>query len=233
MKTQKPVKTPTSSYAGKTDAYEETHPAYAVIGASRVSSTGTRLFNSEFKHGHYVTISIRAANMNRDLSRDWVHGGKEYIEVALSESQWAAFVSSMNCGDGVPCTLGRRNGEMIPGIEGEPETKTTFKKEMTETLKVVTDALTELKKKITETKLSGKAQQDLLDTLYKAQMNLQSNLPFVSNSFSEHIETTLDKAKIEVGAYIQGAISRAGLEALQGQAPIQIEFHEVKEIGEG
>jgi hypothetical protein len=222
MKTQEPIKTLKHSPTGKTDAYEETHPAYAMIGASRVSGT-SRLFNSEFNHQHYVTISIHGASLNRDLSRDWIHARNEYIEVALSESQWANFVCSMNVGDGVPCTLQRRNGEMISQIAGQPETKTTFKAELQETLKDVTKALDDLESKIKETKLSGKAQKELLDALAMAQRNLTPNLSFVADQFSEHIEETLDKAKIEVGAYIQSAISRTGIEALRGQTPIKIE----------
>ena len=223
MKTEKPVRTSVDSYSGAKNSYKETHPAYAMIGASRVQGTGVKLFNSEFKHQHFVTISIRGAEVKRDLSKDHVYSGKEYIEVALSESQWAAFVSSMNCGDGVPCTLERRNGEMIPGIEGQTESKTEFKKELAETMKVAVDALAELKDKINEAKLSGKAKDELLASLNKAHMNVTSNLQFVSNQFGEHIEVTLDKAKTEVGAYIQGVIARTGIEALQGKAPIQIE----------
>lgn len=223
MNNQSPVRTAEHSHTGSKSSYKETHPAYAVIGASRVSSTGTQLFNSEFKHQHYVTISIKAAEVKRDLSRDWVHGGKEYIEVSLSEAQWASFVSSMNVGDGVPCTLGRRNGEMIPGIERHSETKEAFKMEIADTLKDVADHLDELEKKIGESKLSGKAQQELLSSLRMAQMNLKSNLPFVESQFRENMEVTTEKAKIEVGAYIQAAITRTGIEALKGQTPFQIE----------
>jgi hypothetical protein len=82
----------------------EKHPAYAQIGASRVSG-GTYLYGSNFAHQHYVTISITKSELNRSLSRDWASGGEEYIEVALSEAQWASFVSTLNSGTGIQCTL--------------------------------------------------------------------------------------------------------------------------------
>ena len=199
----------------------ETHPAYAMIGASRVSGH-TRLFASEFDHNGFVTISICGAELHRNLSRDWHFGRNEYIEVAMSEAQWASFVSSMNVGSGVPCTLQRRNGEMISQIKGQAKTKTTFKAELQETLKDVTDSLEVLKKQIDDSKLSGKAKDELLGSLRKAMMNLAPNLSFVADQFSEHIETTLEHAKIEVGAYIQGVISRTGIEALRGKSPIEL-----------
>jgi hypothetical protein len=37
------------------------------------------------------------------------------------------------------------------------------------------------------------------------------------------LETTTEKAKIEVAAYIGGAIQRAGLKALAGDVPIMLQ----------
>src|SRR5205085_12031249 len=84
---------------------EETHPAWALIGASRVQSgpPGATLFDSELRHQHYVTITLRQASRKRNLNRDWLHAESRLpiIEVAVSEAQWAQFVTSMNQGDGV------------------------------------------------------------------------------------------------------------------------------------
>ena len=87
----------------------ESHPAYAQISASRVSGQ-TNLYGSDFSHQNYVTISIHASELHRSLSRDWAFSRREYIEVAMSESQWAAFVSSMNVGCGIQCTLSHLEG---------------------------------------------------------------------------------------------------------------------------
>lgn len=208
----------------------ETHPAYAMIGASRVSGI-TRLFGSEFTHEHYVTIRICAAELHRSLSRDWHFGRNEYIEVSLSEAQWASFVSSMNCGSGVPCTLNHLDQVPVPEISGQVKPKTTFKAELAERLKMVTDALEDLKRQISELKLSGKAQSVLLSSLECATRNLTPNLSFVADQFIEHMENTTEKMKIEVGAYIQSAIMRTGIEALKGKSPVTLDMPEdVKEL---
>lgn len=207
----------------------ETHPAYAMIGASRVSGH-TRLFASEFKHDHFVTVTIRAAELHRSLSRDWHFGREEYIEVALSESQWASFVSSMNVGFGVPCTLEHVAGVMTPAITGQANTKTTFKAEFKETMNESLAALDKLTALIGECKLSEKAKASLLGSVRMAKQHIEDNIPFVANQFSEHMEDTLDKAKTEVCAYIQAVISRTGIAALQGKSPITIESEEVTAI---
>ncbi|KKL96942.1 hypothetical protein LCGC14_1839510, partial [marine sediment metagenome] len=80
----------------------ERHPAYAQIGAMRVSgSHGAYLYGSDFRHQHYIMIQIHDSVLHRSLSGDRAHSGKRLIEVALSEAQWATFVSSLNQGSGV------------------------------------------------------------------------------------------------------------------------------------
>lgn len=94
-----------------------THPAFAQISASRVSG-GTYLYGSDFQHHNYVTISIKLSesHQRKGSGRDWAFGREEILEVALSEAQWATFVSTMNVGDGVQCTLSRKNGSFVPGL---------------------------------------------------------------------------------------------------------------------
>src|SRR4051812_19636627 len=87
----------------------ERHPAYGMIGASRVNwaGNGTNLFGSDFRHRNTVRIQIHGADVRRDLSHDWIHADsrRSLVEVELSEAQWAGFVSTLNVGDGVACTI--------------------------------------------------------------------------------------------------------------------------------
>lgn len=108
MRTEKPTRT----YTGKAyEDYREYHPAYAMIGAARVTTMtaggGARLFGSDFRHQAYVTVTIRTASLSRTAQAEYIHGETELIEVALSEAQWATFVSSMNVG--LPFMLGSEN----------------------------------------------------------------------------------------------------------------------------
>ena len=98
-----------------------THPAFAQIAASRVSGH-TALYDSDFRHNAYMTIKIRTSELHRNLHHDWHFDREEIIEVALSEVQWATFVSAPNMGSGVPCTLQRLNGKQIPQLP-DPESR--------------------------------------------------------------------------------------------------------------
>jgi len=92
------------------------HPAFGQIRASRVSGHAV-LYGSDFVHQGFVTITISTSQLQRTLAREWYFGKSEVIEVALSEAQWATFVSSMNMGSGVPCTIERQAGVgLIPGL---------------------------------------------------------------------------------------------------------------------
>lgn len=193
----------------------ETHPAYAQIGAGRVSGQ-TNLYGSDFTHHHYVCIRIKGSVLHRGLSNDWPHAREEYIEVAMSEAQWATFVSTMNSGEGVQCTLERRNGVMIDGIEHPPSRKHQFTKEMAEHLQEVKDRVKKLEDQINDSKMPAGTKKELLNNVHHVRMGLGSNLKFVGDMFGEHMEKTTEKAKIEVNAFMESRIHRAGLAALQG-----------------
>lgn len=207
------------SGAGGHEETIERHPAYAMIGAHRVSGR-THLYGSDFEHEHYMTISISRGEMRRSLSNDWPGAGEEYIEVALSESQWATFVSSPNAGQGVPCTLTRRNGERILGVTPPKSRTAQFRAELTSGLTDATKALADLREKIASGSTSKKA---LLDLLGKAERELDPhNLAFVADQFEEHMEDTVERVKVEVNAYITGQVARAGVAALLTDAPLRL-----------
>lgn len=199
----------------------ERHPAYAMIGASRISGRGI-LFGSDFEHNHFVEISIGHAELYRGHSNDRTYKKDELIKVALSEAQWARFVSSMNVGDGVPCTLERLNGEMIPGITAPKARHEQFKAEanaaVQETLAAMDEAITLLAAMGGERSKAGQVSEHV----QRARRKLGDSLPWVAQQFGEHMEDVTEKAKIEVEAYVTATIHRAGLTALGAPAPISL-----------
>ena len=213
---------------GSRDGTVEHHPAFGQIGASRVSG-GTTLYGSDFVHHNFVSITIDRSELHRDLSRDWHHGKEGLIEVHLSEAQWATFVSSMNVGNGVPCTLNRVAGESMPTIPIR-KTENIVREELDATLKGITNELQQAIDAINGelgASVSNKKREAILEHLLMAQRKVSDSLPFAARSFSEHIETTVEKAKVEVNAYMTNVIQRTGLAALQeGTGPLQLESGE-------
>jgi hypothetical protein len=202
--------------SGSHDSTVYEHPAFGQIGASRVSGQAT-LYGSDFTHQHFVTVTIRRSTLHRDLARDWEMGGDELIEVAMSEAQWATFVSSMNVGMGTPCTIHHIAGQgMIPGIPPRQQSD-VFKAEVREALDDAVRALDVQIKKIEGdlgASLSATKRNAILDGLRLARRKLCDSLPFIVKQSDEHMEETVEKAKVEVNAYVESTIRRAGLEAI-------------------
>lgn len=208
------------------DETTERHPAYALISASRVQGSA-QLFGSDFRHRDFVTISISRADNIRSLSSDWRHSRQQVVSVALSEAQWAAFVSHMNAGEGIPCTLERVEGKSVPGILREVDRTQQFGGELDETLREAMDALDKLEKLAEAGKFNKTVVRSLLA---QARNNLTPNLTYIRRQFGEHMETVKQEAKTEINAYITNRITRAGLAALKAEAPIsQIDHNEGKE----
>lgn len=195
------------------------HPAFAQIRASRVTGS-TTLYDSEFMHNGFMQIEISESELNRNLARDWHFSRRTILELHMSEAQWAHFVSTPNFGGGTPCTLTFREsvGE-IPGIpyrQEEDEIKRDFENETKKLAKEIATIRAEMDGELGNS-MSKVKKERILSHVETIERKLQSSLPFIANSFDEHMENTVNKARIEVSAYIMGAVQRAGFEELQKQ----------------
>lgn len=198
------------------------HPAFGQIIVSRVSGS-RHLYGSDFGHNSYMSIKICRSEMHRDLYRDWPRAREELIEVNLSEAQWATFVSSQNIGEGTPCTIAREAGVgLIP--EFEPWDKTAqVKAEFRAKLETTLARLKELRATVVGMNIPKARKEELYGPIRHAIKELEANLPFVAESFSEHVERTVETMKAEVHGYMSGVLQRAGLDALtNGKLPVQI-----------
>lgn len=188
------------------------HPAYAQISAVRVNGS-TRLYGSDFLHDGYVIVRISRSVLGRHLSTDWPSSRETYIEVAMSEAQWAGFVSRMNYGDGVQCTLKWRNGDRVEAIEDNPDRRQQARDELVERFDHAREALKDAHKVLNESKSINKRDAHAIrQALETVLMNITSNVGFVEERFAHHIERTVRDAKTEVDAYIETAIRNRGLE---------------------
>src|SRR5882672_2554814 len=109
-----PTETTITESGGCKGETKREHPAYAMIGAYRWTGGGNQLFASPIKHNAGVTIRIVEAHEQGDQYVWRQFGQKVICEVNLSEAQWASFVTAMNVGSGVPCTLSyRQTGDLL------------------------------------------------------------------------------------------------------------------------
>jgi len=214
----KPTRTKVNSI---TEDTREEHPAYAMVGANRVTGNA-RLAGSDFRHQNFVVVTLRDAHLSRGLSNDRWYGDKTIAQFALSEAQWATFVSSMNVGFGVPCTLEyTKELGRVPKIEPLDDRVKVFKNEVMETMGDAIKVLQKLHDDAPTKKMKM--------AVASAMQEIRSNIPFVVSQFDEHMEQTTEKAKIEVNAYATALIQRAGLASIAEGAVISLEAHPPEE----
>lgn len=237
----KPVQ-PTRSEGGMHYDYREDHPAYATIAASRVSGSGTHLFDSDFRHQHHVEVTIRKADVSRsNISTEHIMGHADLITVKLSEAQWATFVATPNVGTGVPCTLhhvGRKpiiealeSADAIgyvPPIQPIADAPSKARADLDLRLAEALATLDEVKRAIQPSSgtIGIGARRELASKLERVERALSTGpnngIGWITRQFDEHTEQTIEKAKIEVAAYMTAAVNRAGLAALGASPPFEI-----------
>lgn len=201
----------------------EVHPAFGMIGASRVSSTGTHLFDSDIEHKNLVMVRIYSATRKRDLNHDWIFSDKEFVEVILSEAQWASFVSSMNVGDGVPCTIRYLNGEVIPEFPHDPRLAHSMK----ETREAADRAFEQIKKAMAElealdSKAGAPARREAIRNLHSAIENAPANVAFAGKSLVEMTENVVQKARADVEAFVIAKAHQLGLNPSDIGTPLSL-----------
>lgn len=188
------------------------HPAWILVGASRVSATpGAVLFDSDILHQHYVIVRIRRATRKRNLNHDWIHadGRHSIVEIAMSEAQWASFVSTMNVGDGVPATLkwdATRDDPRVPAPPYQPRLQVSMEE--------VHNAALEAQKDVLEAFAAYKEKKtvDNLRTLQARIDNLAPNIDFAAQSLAKHAENVVTRARADIEAFVVTKAQQLGLE---------------------
>ena len=212
---------PTITFDGLHGAERQTHPAFGFIRASRISGN-TNLYDSDFNHQHFIRVTIGRSAKERKLSNDWLYDSQELIEIDMSESQWGHFVSAMNA-QSTPCTLTRgpmpNSGyrpEMIPDLPSPKPVTEKFDKELMATLEKAQDQLKTIASLLTnaEKPMSKKEQAELARTLSNVRQNIGVNVSFVADQFSEHVEKTVEKAKVEFNAFKMNHTLQIGANAI-------------------
>jgi hypothetical protein len=193
---------------------DETHESWLLIRANNVSQTpGKRLFDSEVPHQHFIVMTVTRCTRKRDLNRDWMHGTEVLMEVAMSQAQWGAFVSSFGQGSGVPATLECLHGTgTIP--EAPPESR--FDQSHAEVRESGAKALADLTQSYANVMAAfengGKrALRDALTSMGHQLRNAPLNMEFAAKSLTEHVESVVTKARADIEGMVLSAMEQGTL----------------------
>jgi hypothetical protein len=190
-----------------------THPAFAVIGASRVSGHAT-LAGSPLRHNGYINIRINYAreNVYHTHSNFYPIVGKfdgTIVELSLSEAQWATFISTLNMGSGVPCTIEyARNGEcerkpLIEDVSYEEKRSEDIRKKAEEFNKQAMEAVSMIEEMLsTKGSFTKGNLKRVLEVLRQPVVNMPRNMEFLADMLTEHQQSLVETAKAEVAAMV-------------------------------
>lgn len=203
------------------DENEETHPSYGMIGISRMSGSPGAMFGSSLPtHGTFFSLKVKRAKRCHNLSRDWVYGREKVIEVFLTSAQFTELFTTMNIGDGVPCTIRYLEGEYVPEADHHETELTRVHEGVAKEQKKFGAALRErtrearelLLKKGTISVANRKKIAAMLDVVL---MEVESNAPFRLKMFQEAMDKVSAAAKAELDSMVSFVVQQTGLKALR------------------
>jgi hypothetical protein len=211
-----------------------THPAYGMVAFDRVSGDPGRMFGSSLQtHGQFVRLTIRQGQRAHDLGQDWLMGANRvpHIEVWLSAAQFAELLTTMNVGDGVPCTIKEVNGmciempqdektEVDRAYDAAKEHMQIFPQEVRAKMARAQELLAE------KGPMKVAARKEVSGVLREVLMTVDANFPFALKQFQSAAEKTTTHAKAEFDSLVMHAITTRGLAALQLEVPPQKQLEE-------
>lgn len=203
-----------------------THPSYATIITSRCSGSRESLFGSSIETNHYVTLKISPAELNRHLNNDWIHSKNiPIIEVIMTETQWAQVVSSVNNGDGCPCTINYMNGKKVeapPKINKVAEFNNEFMDSLQKLSKDMRESVADVVEILqTKKNLNKLDRESIIKSMEHLVANIASSMPYVTKQFAETMEKIVLDAKSQVNAHILNAQLNSGRQ-IEETKPIEI-----------
>lgn len=204
------------------DRETDSHDSYGMVGFSRVSSShGQNFFGSSIQSRYYIELTIRRAERSRDLSNYWYHGREELISVRLSPNQFAELLTSLNVGDGVPCTLQHVNGAQqpdCPSVDQRTKFEQEFEKDVKETLADAEALVSDIKTILTNKPSIGKKERaEIAKQLELLVGHIRCGMPFIQAQFNEALDKTVTEAKGEVEAFVNNKVHSLGIAALNSE----------------
>jgi len=192
------------------------------VQISRGSSSGQRLFGSSVMHQHVFTLRVlRGMRVATDHGERFSSDGRvPIVEVALTPAQFVEMITTMNSGEGIPCTIEHVEGvrmDRTPDDAGS-ELKVMsdlFKERLAGVVKEL-DAHDASLGTLLEKKTFTKADKEQIRSVVNAAARLLSDsAPFVVKTFGEHVEKAAAKGKLEVEAFIATALHKVGIKAIR------------------
>jgi hypothetical protein len=205
-----------------TQTEKETHESYGLIGVHRTQGRVKNLFGSSIEHNSTILITIKRAEKDRHGNRDWYFGRDLLLELEMSPIQFAEMITSLNVGDGVPCTLRYINGYNRIPDPPDVNQRQLFEDDFKNDIEQVTDKFVEDYKNIRNilTKkghLTVTEKEYVLAKISRLNKTISDSIPFIQKQFNEAMDKTVLEAKGEVEAFITNKIISTGIKTIKDE----------------
>jgi len=182
------------------------HLSYGVVSLSRTSTTGKKLFGSSIVHQNFISLSINHAEMIQDINLHNTHyfPKKRIIEVFLTSSQFAELITTMNYGEGTPCTISFKEPIGIINYT-EPDSlkpndelnkmQDSAEKEKDDTIEKIS---TKLKTILSKNSIGKKDKQNIYSMFDILSKFVDDKFEFMQSQFQSKMEKHITEAKTEI-----------------------------------
>ncbi len=205
-----------------TQGKKETQESFGMLQFSRTTrGKDTALFGSSIPHRETIRLRVMPASVERDLNNDFYYSSdaRAYVEVEMSQAQFAEAITSMNQGSGVPVTIRRLNGkevEEVDFVNKRRQFELEFKEQMQELGNRLGALIEEAEDVLKNKKSIAKGDREtILKGIYSLTSNIKSSIPFISSQFNEQLDKTVHESKSEFEATVHNYIHRLGIEKLE------------------
>jgi hypothetical protein len=180
------------------------HESYGCISMSTNFGGDKSLFGSSIPHSEYISIRINEAEDHRYLNQNTHVPKRELIEINMSKTQFAEFITSMGKGTGVPCTITRVNGEKREPCPFTPKAEVhrqEFEAHLDDIKKEMDEAIAKTHELFAKKTLNKSDKESLLRALEHLRTQVISNSGYQVQMFNEQMDKTLFEAKAELEAF--------------------------------
>lgn len=221
------------------NAEYESHPSYGMVGFNRVQGNPGRLYGDPLPgHATFVTLTVKRGSVRRDLGTDWHAGGEQILEINLSGEQFARLLTSMNVGDGVPCTIaweaGKGRIERPPVQQSAPHRATDEAKEKIRGLlhKVKAKA-SEVEAALAEKKVPASTRKEVGEVFLYLIRELGPNLQFAERVVEEQFQRAVTSSIAEINSAVTAVVEQTGIRELRRLSSAFSAGGELSLLGDG
>lgn len=175
------------------------------ISINRTNCNDMRLVGSTVPADTFVTLKISQGEAySTECDKEIIRAktGGNIVEIAMTHQQWGELISSFGIGEGVPCTIERKNGTRVEQTYKTEALDIYYGNKAKENIKNTVErfdkSFSKAKGILLNKKAISKADREVIIDGYKAISRLlNEELPFIQTLIAEDVEKQLTRAQAQ------------------------------------